>query len=85
MDSMTNFHRVMVPVPVHEVRNDKALICCIVFALLISLGMYLVYRIFSESNWAYHPEDPVDIAEKRFAMGEITKTQLAEIRKELER
>ncbi len=84
MENFVQVHRVMGPIPTEDPHRGMAVICLFVFVVLASVGMYLVYRIFSESNWAYHAQDPIEIAEERFAKGEITKTQLHEIRKELE-
>lgn len=67
-----------------QVHNDfHGLVVFSVFVLLVILGMYVVYRMFMSSRLARSAEDPLEVAKLRFAKGEITKTELADIRKEL--
>ena len=58
--------------PMHNPRQSVCLLGLAVFLLVATLFMYLVYRIFSESKWAYRFQDPIDIAEARFANGDTT-------------
>ena len=84
MRNYGQFERVVTQQPMHDQRQGTCLLMLAVFLLVAALAMYLVYRIFSESKWSYRFQEPIDIAEARFANGDITKTQLSEIRKELE-
>jgi uncharacterized membrane protein len=84
MRNYGQFERVVTQQPMHDPRQGTCLLMLAVFLLVATLAMYLVYRIFSESKWAYRFQEPIDIAEARFANGDITKAQLSDIRKELE-
>jgi uncharacterized membrane protein len=54
----------------------------LVFAILAGVGMWLLYRLLTQYA-RRQKADPLDIARERYARGEITKDQLAEIKKEL--
>jgi putative membrane protein len=57
----------------------------LLFFLVIVGGVIYAIRTFSTSHhWGpTAPRDPLDIAKERYAKGEITKEELAEIKKEL--
>lgn len=55
----------------------------ILFFGLIIGALVVVYRMVAHSNSAIAQRDPLDIAKERFAKGEITKEEFADIRKEL--
>jgi putative membrane protein len=52
------------------------------FALLVAVGLLIVYKLFS-SKAASQNKSPIDIAKERYAKGDITKEELADIKKEL--
>lgn len=55
----------------------------ILFFGLIIGALVVVYRMVARSNSTITQRDPLDIAKERFAKGEITKEEFADIRKEL--
>lgn len=67
----------------HE-NNWVGLIFSVLFLLLLVTVAYYVIRAISGHHPAHTQyREPLDIAKERYAKGEITKDELAEIRKEL--
>lgn len=65
--------------------NDSDWIVLVIFgffALLVAIGLLVVYKLFSNKA-ASQNKLPIDIARERYAKGEITKEELADIKKEL--
>jgi len=60
-----------------------ALVCFGVFVSLVGVALYVVYKIANQSTAASQGKDPLDIAKERYAKGEISKEDLADIKKEL--
>lgn len=57
----------------------------ILFFLLLVVMVIYVLRIISNRSSSPGRQAPLDIARERYAKGEITKEELAEIKKELEK
>lgn len=57
----------------------------ILFFLLLVVMVIYVLRIMSNHSPASGRREPLDIARERYAKGEITKEELAEIKKELDK
>ena len=55
----------------------------IIVGAIVWLAFYLIRTLSSNSRLQSGHRDPVDIARERYAKGEITKAELAEIKKEL--
>jgi putative membrane protein len=53
------------------------------FALLALLVILVLRSLNGHHMYPGQPRDPVDIARERYAKGEITKEELAEIKKQL--
>ena len=53
---------------------------------LVGAGLYLYFRNRGELPWSEKDEeDPVEIARRRYARGEITSEQFDEIKRNLDR
>lgn len=61
-----------------------AVVTLLIVLILAGVAVYLI-RAFAQNNGKQSTEvrDPLDIAKERYARGEITKDELAEIKKEL--
>ncbi|HSX23576.1 MAG TPA: SHOCT domain-containing protein [Candidatus Saccharimonadales bacterium] len=55
----------------------------LIFLLLVLVGMLLAYKAFTKHHIVSAPRQPLDIAKERYAKGEISKEELADIKKEL--
>lgn len=78
-----HFHR---PFTQGPPRGGEAfhIIGALVFLVLMVVGIVLLVKLLNhsqKSDGSYR--DPLDIAKERYAKGEITKVELAEIKKEL--
>lgn len=61
------------------------LIHVLVWAAIIAGAIYVIRMLVNRSNTSSPTRDPLDIARERYARGEITKDDLADIKKELEK
>lgn len=52
----------------------------IVFIAVVSAVLFVVYKIATKPSAASQGSDPINIANERYAKGEITKDELAEIK-----
>jgi putative membrane protein len=75
--------------PVIERANDHdnwihAVLTLLIVLIIAGVAIYLI-RAFAQTsgNTATEVRDPLDIARERYAKGEITKEELADIKKEL--
>jgi putative membrane protein len=72
--------------PMYMMRDGRGewlgLAWLLVFAILAGIGMWLLYRLLSQHG-RREKADPLEIARERYARGEITKDELADIKKEL--
>jgi putative membrane protein len=59
------------------------LIPLVVLAAVIGTAIYLMRTYVGHSRTTNGVRDPLDIARERYAKGEITKDELAEIKREL--
>ncbi|MGM0471443.1 MAG: SHOCT domain-containing protein [Bacillota bacterium] len=57
----------------------------IFWLVIIGLVIYLVNNNSSNNQQVKSKEDPIEIARKRYAEGEITKEELQEIKAELKK
>lgn len=55
----------------------------VVWVAIIGIGFYAIRSLTSGRGGDTNRRDPLDIARERYARGEITKEELAEIKKEL--
>lgn len=55
----------------------------LILAALVALVIYAIRAFTNHSRLISRTRDPLDIAKERYAKGEITREELADIRKEL--
>ena len=73
----------------HPMMNDGAygwvalLVPLLVLAVVAGVAIYLIRTFVNNSRASHGVRDPRDIARERNARGEITKEELAEIKREL--
>lgn len=60
-----------------------AVVTLLVVLILAGVAVYLIRAFAHHTNTQTEVRDPLDIARERFAKGEITKEELADIKKEL--
>jgi putative membrane protein len=68
-------------------RHDSwihAVLTLLIVLIIAGVAIYLI-RAFTQANTTHRTEmrDPLDIAKERYAKGEITKEELADIKSEL--
>ena len=84
--SLTTFSQYYTNHPMYDRMNDGdswlGPIMMLLFIVIVTVAIILVIKS-TNSNPADSDKKPIDIAKERFAKGEITKDQLAEIKKEL--
>lgn len=59
------------------------LVSFVVFVTIIGVALLMVYKIAMKTNAASQGKEPLEIAKERYAKGEISKEELADIKKEL--
>jgi len=59
------------------------LVSFVVFVAIVGTALLVVYKIASKTTAASQGKDPLEIAKERYAKGEISKDELADIKKEL--
>jgi putative membrane protein len=59
------------------------LMMLLIWGAIIGVAIYLIRTLANRSNTNSAHRDPLDIARERYAKGEITKEELADIKKEL--
>lgn len=70
--------------PMHTEDNHWfTLVGFVVFVAIVGVALLVVYKIATKTTAASQGKDPIDIAKERYAKGEITKEELADIKKEL--
>ena len=67
----------------HEGNGWIGIIWMVFWIAIISVVLMLLYRMANKHVSATGHREPLEIAKERFAKGEITKDELAEIKKEL--
>jgi len=82
-EQFAQYYRTM---PMEHMRGDDnawyGLVAFGMFALLVAIALLIAYKILT-NRAASQIKDPLDIAKERYAKGEITKDELADIKKEL--
>ena len=84
LQQFAQYYRTM-PMDRHMQNGDNDWIVLVIFgffALLVAVGLLIVYKLFT-SKAASQNKQPIDIAKERYAKGEISKGELADIKKEL--
>lgn len=70
--------------PMHHGGGLIGAVFGLLFFILLAVVVIYAVRTLSRHPWGQtHYRDPVDIARERYAKGEITKEELADIKKEL--
>lgn len=85
LSQFAQYHRGGYPME-HMYTDDNqwfALAGFVVFVTICGVALFMVYKIATKNSAAIQGKDPIDIAKERYAKGEISKEELAEIKKEL--
>lgn len=76
--------------PIMHSRNDDGLgwiflVGFVVIALIVGAALYITYKAATKTTASQEnpSQIPINIAKERYAKGEITKEQFAEIKKDL--
>ena len=67
-------------------RHDEwinAVVGLIIVLIIAGVAIYLIRSLTQNNRTTTDVRDPLDIAKERYAKGEITKEELADIKKEL--
>lgn len=84
LEQFAQYYRTM-PIEQHMRGDDNGWYGLVIFgffALLVAIALLIAYKLLSK-NAASQNKDPIDIAKERYAKGDITKDELADIKKEL--